>query len=478
MCSINLLGCANIGLLYGILCDARASLIDLSRCATGTSFSQNPQLNACFIHSSYSSQCTGALRIVFMNENEMAFSFGNDVDEASAFCDNPFDWRLTALGEEDMMKVLESSGILDQLNSVEDCDGLVISNSVTDLVGTSRGQTACEIQDIANSQILTKRKAFAIVGTHTNEENTDKKRQALIRGPSRRGKKKPKGMPQRPLSAYNLFFQSERPKILQESASDQHRTTFEELGKVVGQRWRDLSEEKRKEFQKLADVDALRYRKDMDVYDEKQRVLKSIIKEHPSLLRVNGDTVVPDFANDTYVSESLVQPPTLRADASAYLGRVSPGHSAPPIPYEPSNTRGCDPHGMTTHDTSLFYPWSQDRQLCPPRPLRAKPAHCTMPLDCPLPQENPQDYSFTSLYSGAEVFLPDVHTGVKLKYKVEYKCYRMSRSEADAYLANSVTASWCAEVPLRKTEYHRSNSTGALTPPGTEIEMPIGIEYV
>lgn len=129
-------------------------------------------------------------------------------------------------------------------------------------------------------------------------------------------KKKVKGKPKRPLSAYNLFFKEERERILKSiPGSDQKQMTrgstdgkgerkcednvdskddnchenrgdakdfdqkdkngkkiphgkigFENLAKLIGKRWQDLEPEKVAKYKKLADKDMRRYKEEMEIF--------------------------------------------------------------------------------------------------------------------------------------------------------------------------------------------------------------------
>ena len=93
-------------------------------------------------------------------------------------------------------------------------------------------------------------------------------------------KKKLEGKPRRPLSAYNLFFKEERAKMIKEPkmpkvATDHgdneddaggQKIGFENMAKIIGKRWRELSEEKVAQFKKLADEDMKRYKAEMETF--------------------------------------------------------------------------------------------------------------------------------------------------------------------------------------------------------------------
>lgn len=58
--------------------------------------------------------------------------------------------------------------------------------------------------------------------------------------------KKP-GAPKRPLSAYNIFFSEERVRLKMEMGDKP--IVFSDMGKLIAQRWSELSEEEKKNLQ-------------------------------------------------------------------------------------------------------------------------------------------------------------------------------------------------------------------------------------
>lgn len=107
-------------------------------------------------------------------------------------------------------------------------------------------------------------------------------------------KKKPKDKPKRPLSAYNYFFREEREKITRfllnkddtygiengldldktrELMTEKGKVKFEEVGKLIGKRWKSLGDDAKgaeeiKRYSSLASVDAERYKKELQEYNE------------------------------------------------------------------------------------------------------------------------------------------------------------------------------------------------------------------
>jgi len=101
--------------------------------------------------------------------------------------------------------------------------------------------------------------------------------------PKKRGaKRKAKGTPQRPLSAYNYFVREERQRIASEKEraekagektsqrpAGKNNKEFSAVGKMVAERWRELSTEDREKYQKLAEQDMNRYLREMNDYQLK-----------------------------------------------------------------------------------------------------------------------------------------------------------------------------------------------------------------
>jgi hypothetical protein len=100
--------------------------------------------------------------------------------------------------------------------------------------------------------------------------------------------KKPKDMPRRPLSGYNIFFKEERARMLAESNEKRGpgetegegetkdgkeivpvkgaKIGFEVMAKTVGKRWKELPEEELARYKAMAKLDMERYRREMDGY--------------------------------------------------------------------------------------------------------------------------------------------------------------------------------------------------------------------
>ena len=119
-------------------------------------------------------------------------------------------------------------------------------------------------------------------------ESKEKEAVAVVEAPKKRPRKKwkkPPGKPNRPLSAYNLYFRKERAIMLGDAAekTDQeegkkrvHRKThgkigFAEMARIIGAKWKSLPDEDKVEFVKVAAVEKERYAKDLAKWREEQK---------------------------------------------------------------------------------------------------------------------------------------------------------------------------------------------------------------
>lgn len=109
-------------------------------------------------------------------------------------------------------------------------------------------------------------------------------------------KKKPKDKPKRPLSAYNFFFKEEREKIIKVVLAEDPaavkqdpdddgfldaetigrlkkeggKVSFEEMGKIIGQRWKNIDPDRLSKYSELAAEDTERYKTEMQAYNGRQ----------------------------------------------------------------------------------------------------------------------------------------------------------------------------------------------------------------
>lgn len=125
---------------------------------------------------------------------------------------------------------------------------------------------------------------------------SEKVKDKMPAGMKRPTRKKPKDKPKRPLSAYNFFFKEEREKILKivlaedpskvENDKDSidyiddamlarlkkegGKVSFEEMGKLIGQRWKGIDPDRLSKYSEMAAEDTERYKNEMQSYNGRQ----------------------------------------------------------------------------------------------------------------------------------------------------------------------------------------------------------------
>lgn len=189
----------------------------------------------------------------------------------------------------------------------------------------------------------------AVEGANTNKPKAKRGRPFSVakQGNSKRPKKnkKPKDMPTRPLSAYNLFFREERFEWLRETdqvaaLNDKKNDDsppaegaikkkaksrlFEAMAKALGKRWKELTPNRRKKYTDLAEHDMQRYRLEMERYREKlvketvvgSAFLKKKRLEEKDLKREALDTRSPDLQQQNREASNSLQPSTATLFAS------------------------------------------------------------------------------------------------------------------------------------------------------------------
>lgn len=115
------------------------------------------------------------------------------------------------------------------------------------------------------------------------EANPEKKKQRKPRKPPAVAWKKPKGMPKRPLSAYNLFFKVQREAIMTARANDTSEAAakrskketvgigFANLARTIADKWQSLDNADKADYLKQAAKEKARYKQEMVVWRRKQK---------------------------------------------------------------------------------------------------------------------------------------------------------------------------------------------------------------
>lgn len=99
--------------------------------------------------------------------------------------------------------------------------------------------------------------------------------------------------PSRPLTSYNIFFKEIRSSIIAEKAAGD-RMSFTDMGKLIGAKWKALSDEEKQPYLEKAKVAKSRHKRDMEEYSKRREDIMS--SYHSTQLR----SVSQDVMNRYY----------------------------------------------------------------------------------------------------------------------------------------------------------------------------------
>mmetsp|Transcript_32786 Transcript_32786/g.55492 ORF Transcript_32786/g.55492 Transcript_32786/m.55492 type:complete len:470 (-) Transcript_32786:1446-2855(-) len=106
--------------------------------------------------------------------------------------------------------------------------------------------------------------------------------------------------PKRPMSAYNFFFREERANILSESTKKTEEgeaaepTSFEDIGRIIGQRWRAIDPDELAKYKEMAKKDSDRYRDEMKSFYNDELTLMCLGHNNEGAAAAGGN---PDQVN-------------------------------------------------------------------------------------------------------------------------------------------------------------------------------------
>jgi len=97
----------------------------------------------------------------------------------------------------------------------------------------------------------------------------------------RASKQKDPNAPKRPLSAFFIFSQDERPKIKVTNAS----LSVADVAKVIGEKWRSAPDDLKRRYEKAAKEAKERYEIELQAYKQTAEYAQSLQQHHPKAQR-------------------------------------------------------------------------------------------------------------------------------------------------------------------------------------------------
>jgi len=174
----------------------------------------------------------------------------------------------------------------------------VPAETITDAKNDKPGDASASCDSSALATHVNDTEATLTTNNKSNNTSVDsvaetKGKEEVEVAPKKRTRKrwkKPVGKPNRPLSAYNLYFKKERARMLGDAAEKTepeqgkkrvHRKThgkigFAEMARIIGAKWKTLSDDEKEEFVKVAATEKEKYAKDLANWREEQEKKRSI----------------------------------------------------------------------------------------------------------------------------------------------------------------------------------------------------------
>jgi HMG (high mobility group) box len=311
----------------------------------------------------------------------------------------------------------------------------ITSDSSFAPVGLSNTPLNLDLNDLFGDDELVELTTYAVEGADSKKRDSTKAQLSAAPLTVSRRKKKPKGFPKRPLSGYNIFFKQERVTVLEEHSAEidaigddldaagsfnLSNVSFQDLGKIIGKRWKALSEEERKKYEGLAHQDSLRYRSEMETFNENKRKHKEekILGVTASIRE--GKEFQPSKWGPSVISGVPEIKPLYPPSNHPFQARL-PDRKDPP---QPSLPHPSDWH-HAPHQNHHYH-------------------HLPGSVASP-------DAGFNyAIPPGTELYLPDPQ-GRERKFRVHYKFYSMTRQAAESYMEHLST---CAvSTPYGFTDY-------------------------
>ena len=364
-----------------------------------------------------------------------------------------------------------------------------VSRSPPAAESTSNSGSKSKGRKRSHSERSSQKQASSSVGNSTGSKTaaSTKKKSEYI--PISRRKKKPKGMPKRPLSAYNLYFQAERTKIIaNQQEGNGPRIGFEGLGKIIGKQWRDLSSIDKKDYEKLAKKDSERYRKEMDIYHEMKA---KRFEEEDRRAALHTPVLSGIASSTTSVEASSFDANFVKRQASLQMVQVGEGFGNSVLFSHPPESMVSAISSLPTGTASVSYrPVHVEQHISPPRhalehnsfwdALNSRSGvgavqgsspnlHFSQPTSAhrsellqydgvgpgqgaAMAAQAPRNNN-RPMPPGMEVVLSD-RNGIDRKYRVQYTCYSMTRENANKYI-ESLTGVNSNPPPLPGSVPHR-----------------------